>query len=172
VVPPRRVHHSFLEILQTLNRARVRYLVIGGVAVVLHGVDRTTRDLDIFPGLDRVNLLRLLDALKEIGFRPILPVTAESIVTPEVRWKWIRKRNLRVFTMMDPRDPLHPVDLMVVERVPFDEAWERRDRVRVRGVMVPLMSIGDLVRMKRIAGRDRDRSDIESLRSVARAQTK
>ena len=167
-----KVRHSFLEILRALNLARVRYLVIGGVAVSLHGAFRAARDLDIFPALDRDNLLRTVGALAMLGFRPVLPVSAEEIVTPEVRWRWIRKRNLRVFTMVDPRDPMHPVDLMVVERVPFADAWDRRERVRVRGVMVPLLSLGDLIRMKRMAGRDRDRADIESLKVLGRAKVR
>jgi hypothetical protein len=157
---------AFLDILQALNRARVRYLVVGGVAVALHGVERQARDLDVYPALDPDNLLRAIGTLVNLGYHPMLPVAADEIATPEVRWRWIRKRNLRVFTMMNPRDPVHPVDLMVVERVPFEEAWSRRDRRRVRGVQVPVMSLGDLIRLKRMSGRERDRLDIESLKRV------
>ncbi len=162
--------HSFESILLALNRARVRYLVVGGVAVVMHGVDRTTHDLDVYPALNRTNLLRAVRALTKLGFRPMLPVPAESVADAETREHWVRKRHLMVFSLLDPRDPLHPVDLMVIERVPFKEAWSRRARYRIRGFEVPLMSIPDLVRMKRMAGRQRDRSDIESLRRLQRAQ--
>jgi hypothetical protein len=153
-----------------LNRSKVRYLVVGGVAVVLHGVDRTTRDLDLFPAPDRANLLRAIRALVKLGFQPTLPVPAEAVADEEVRARWIRERNLMVFSMIDPRDTLHPVDLMIVERVPFESAWPRRVRARLQGVGVPLMSIADLIKMKKLAGRDRDRSDIQSLRRLSRGQ--
>jgi len=167
-VPRREVRHSFLEILRALNKARVRYLVVGGVAVVFHGVDRTTHDLDIFPHLSRGNLLKAVRALGRLGFKPVLPVPAESIADRRVRDRWIRERHMKVFSFLDPRDPLHPVDLMVLERVPFESSWPRRNTILVRRVSIPLMSIPDLITMKRKAGRDRDRSDIESLRNLQR----
>jgi len=164
--------HSILKILRALNQAKVRYLVVGGVAVILHGVDRTTRDLDVFPALDRANLLKAVGALTKLGFRPMLPVPAQTVADRETRDRWIRERNLKVFSFIDSEDPLHPVDLMVVERVPFERAWPRRVRRLLQGVRVPLMSIPDLVKMKRLAGRDRDLSDIRSLRKLPRGQEK
>lgn len=164
MTPPRRVSHSFLEMLRALNEAKVRYLVIGGVAVALHGVDRNARDLDVYPAPDRENLLAAIRALAALGFRPILPVNPEEIADPATRRFWIRKRNLRVFSMIDPLDTLHPIDLMIVERVPFEEAWRRRDRRRVRGVPVPVMSVEDLIVLKRSAGRDQDLLDIKALK--------
>jgi hypothetical protein len=157
------VNHSFLESLRALNEANVRYLVIGGVAVAMHGVDRKARDLDVYPAPDRENLLAAMRALANLGFKPILPVKAEEIADAETRRFWIRKRNLQMFSMMDPRDPLHPVDFMVVELIPFEEAWGRRDRRRVRGVPVPVMSLDDLIQLKRIAGREVDVADIANL---------
>jgi predicted nucleotidyltransferase len=165
-----RVRHSFLEILRALNAARARYLVIGGVAVALHGARRVARDLDLYPALDPDNLLRTIGALVNLGFRPVLPVPVDAILEPETRWQWVRKRHLRAFTLMDPRDPLHPVDLMIVQHVPFEEAWNRRLRLRVHGVAIPVVSMGDLLHMKRIAGRERDESDILRLRAVSRAK--
>ena len=143
-------------------------MVVGGVAVVFHGVDRTTHDLDVFPELSRDNLLRAVRALGRLGFKPLLPVAAESIADPRARNMWIRNRNMKVFSFLDPRDPLHPVDLMVLERVPFKKSWPRRRTILVRRVSIPLMSIRDLITMKLKAGRDRDRSDIESLRNLQR----
>jgi hypothetical protein len=148
----------------------VRYLVVGGVAVLLHGVDRTTRDLDLMPSLDSANLLRAVRALVKLGYRPMLPVPAESVADEATRARWVRDRNLKVFSMIDPRDPLHPVDLLIIERVPFSRAYPRRVRLRVKGVVVPLMSVPDLVKMKKLAGRDRDDSDIESLKRLKRGR--
>jgi hypothetical protein len=58
------------RILAALNEARVRYVVVGGVAVVLHGHLRFTADLDLVLALDRDNVLAALAALQGLGFRP------------------------------------------------------------------------------------------------------
>lgn len=62
--------------LQALNSAGVRYLVVGGVAVVLHGHLRTTADLDLVVQLERENVLKAVRALAGLGYRPRAPVAA------------------------------------------------------------------------------------------------
>ena len=64
---------------------------------------------------------------------------------------------------VDPNDILHPVDIFVSHLVPFRTAWSRRVEVDAGGIEVPLMSIRDLITLKKKAGRDIDLSDIESL---------
>jgi uncharacterized protein (DUF1330 family) len=66
------------RVLAALERAGVRYLVVGGVAVVLHGFLRTTADLDLVIQLDPANVRRALDALTDLGYQPRAPVPAES----------------------------------------------------------------------------------------------
>ncbi|HEX2251636.1 MAG TPA: hypothetical protein VHQ65_00040 [Thermoanaerobaculia bacterium] len=58
------------QVLKALGRAEVRYLVVGGVAVVLHGYLRATADLDLLLALDEVNVRRAVSALEALGYRP------------------------------------------------------------------------------------------------------
>lgn len=157
--------HSFLEILRTLNDAKVRYLVAGGMAVNLHGVPRNTHDLDLYVSLEPAILEQAIRSLMAIGFRPRIPVTPEMVSDPIQRARWIREKGMVVFSMVDPDDPFHPVDIFVRHRVPFRDAWRRRRIVPVEGTGVPLMSIRDLITLKKAAGRRQDLSDIENLRS-------
>jgi hypothetical protein len=62
--------------LRALNDAEVRYLIVGGLAVVAHGYVRATVDMDIVLDLESENVLRAMAALKEIGYRPLVPVDA------------------------------------------------------------------------------------------------
>ncbi len=73
---------------------------------------------------------------------------------------------MTVFTMIDPREPLRAVDLFASHPVDFDELWKRADRFDVGGVRVPVASIPDLIRLKRLAGRPRDREDVEKLLEI------
>lgn len=66
------------KVIGALNQERVRFLVAGGVAVVLHGYLRTTADLDLVVQLDSSNVLRALRALGSLGYRPRAPVAPED----------------------------------------------------------------------------------------------
>lgn len=77
------------QILAALNAETVRYLVVGGVAVVLHGHLRTTADLDLVVELAPDNARRALAALAKLGFRPRAPVPAEHFLDAGIRQSWI-----------------------------------------------------------------------------------
>src|SRR5262245_15818038 len=99
------------RVLEALNAAGVRYLVVGGVAVVLHGHLRTTADLDLVVQLDRDNVLRAMRALTDLGYRPRAPVSAETFADEEVRESWVRDKGLTVFSLWSSRTPTMEVDL-------------------------------------------------------------
>jgi len=67
-------------ILRALNDANVRYLIVGGLAVVAHGYVRFTQDIDLVVQLERENVLRAMKALTGIGYRPLIPVDAAQFV--------------------------------------------------------------------------------------------
>ena len=75
-------------ILRALNDAEVRYLIVGGLAVVAHGYVRATVDMDIVLHLERENVLRAMAALKEIGYRPLVPVEAADFADEQRRKLW------------------------------------------------------------------------------------
>jgi len=66
-----------------LNRKRVRYLVVGGVAVNLYGIERATGDLDLVVDLEDRNLKRFIRAMKELGFKPKVPVALNDLARRE-----------------------------------------------------------------------------------------
>lgn len=117
------------SILDALNLAHVRYLVVGGVAVVLHGYLRTTADLDLIIQLDRDNVLRVIRALQEHQYRPRAPVAAEEFAEQQVREQWIREKGLAVFTLWSPAHPTLEIDLFVSEPFDFDAVYARALRV-------------------------------------------
>ena len=164
--------HTFTQILGTLNEAKVRYLIAGGMAVLLHGVPRNTHDLDLYIDLAKANLLKALRALGRIGLHPRIPATLDQIADAPTRARWIREKNMLVLQVMDPDDPFHPVDIFVHHLVPFAAAWKRRVVGDLEGVKAPLMSIRDLITLKKAANRAQDVSDIAGLRMVAHEASK
>lgn len=155
-------------VLKTLNDAGVRYLVVGGVAVVLHGHLRTTGDLDLVVELSPKNLGRALDALEQIGFQPRPPVPLRSFADHETRQSWVREKNLQVFSLWHPDLPGFEVDLFVEEPFDFDIVWGRRVDVELQSTTAPVVALGDLVELKKRAGRGRDLEDVAALEQIAR----
>lgn len=157
----------FEPIFETLDRAGARYVIVGGVAVNLHGHQRFTKDLDLALELAGAKLLDALLALEEEGYRPTVPVRLAEFADPEVRERWIREKNMQVFQMYHDSRRV-TVDIMVTIPVPFEDLWKRALDVRLERTTVKVASIEDLIRMKRDAGRPQDLMDIEALETIRR----
>ena len=159
---------DLFEIFEALGDAGVRYLVVGGVAVVLHGHPRFTADLDLVVGLERDNVLEALGALERLGYRPRAPVQASDFADAAVRRAWIEEKGLTVFSLCSQRFPATEIDLFVEEPFPFEDAFARGVRVRLGGTEVVVAAIEDLIALKRQAGRPRDLEDVEALEAIDR----
>lgn len=155
------------SILKTLSDAGVRYVVVGGVAVVLHGHLRLTADLDLVVALERANVLAAIEALTAIGFRPRPPVDAKQFADPETRSQWVREKGMVVFSLWSPSYPGTDIDLFVDEPFPFEAFRERARVTNLYGVSIPIAAISDLIAMKRSSGRPEDLADIAALERIA-----
>jgi hypothetical protein len=145
----------------------VRYLVVGGVAVVLHGVPRFTADIDLVLALDRANVIAALEALAALDYRPRSPVPLRDFADPSLRREWIEAKGLTVFCLWSPKHPATEIDLFIEEPFPFDEVFARATWVDLGANSVTVASIADLVALKRQADRPKDREDIERLLALA-----
>jgi len=154
------------QVLSALNRAQVRYLVVGGVAVVLHGYLRTTADLDLVLQLERENALRAMRALAELHYRPRAPVPAEAFADTSLRAAWIREKGLTVFSLWSPTHPTLEVDIFVAEPFDFDAVYARALQVPLQTTEATLIALADLILMKRELGRPRDQEDVAALEAL------
>lgn len=158
------------SILDALNRARVRYLVVGGVAVVLHGHLRTTADLDLVIQLERENTLRAMRALVDLQYRPRAPVQAEAFADQETRERWIQEKGLTVFSLWSPAHPTLEIDLFISEPFDFDVVYSRALRVLLEKIEATVIALDDLIALKRRVGRPRDVEDVSALESLREAK--
>ncbi len=146
---------GFGRILSDLNRAGVRYVLIGGIALIRHGVVRMTRDIDVVlePGTDNIERLRALIADWGATRPDGSPIPAATIDTG---------RSIHLAT------PHGQIDLLAEQASPltFAELIARADVRQVDGVKAPICSLADLVALKRIAGRERDLADLSELEAA------
>lgn len=162
----------FEPLFEALNREAVRYVVVGGVAVVLHGFARLTADVDLIVDLTPIEARKAMTALVGLGLRPRAPVDALAFAHPPTREAWVQEKGMRVFSLWDPAMPLREVDVFVEHPIPFTELWDRSEIVALATTTVRVASIPDLIHMKEIAGRPHDLSDIEALEVIARTKAK
>ncbi len=164
--------HGIEQVLAALNAQNVRYLVVGGVAVVLHGHLRTTADLDLVVELAPENAMRAIRALSGLGFRPRAPVPAEQFADPEARRLWMDEKGLTVFSLWSDRLPEVEVDLFVREPLDFEAAYARAVHVPLDTTTVTVVALEDLIALKQASGRPVDLADIEALRAIASSEAK
>jgi hypothetical protein len=157
----------FEPIFEALNRGQSRYLVVGGLATVLHGFARLTADVDLLIDLRAEEAHRTLAALVGVGLRPRAPVDALAFADEALRSSWIRDKGMRVFSLWDPLQPMREVDLFVECPLDFDAAYARGEVVQLTQTTVRIAAIEDLVALKRLAGRPQDLMDIEALERIA-----
>lgn len=160
---------SVQTIIRALNDAGIRYLVVGGLAVVAHGHVRFTADIDVILDFDEGNLHRAMEVFAGLGFRPRAPVPLRHFADAEIRQGWIRDKGLTVFSLFSDDHPLTEVDLFVADPLGFEEAYPRRAMLAVApDVEAAFIAVEDLIRLKRLAGRPQDLVDAEALEQLRR----
>lgn len=158
---------SVEAIVRSLNDANVRYLVVGGLAVVAHGHARFTGDVDLVLDLDPDNVLRAVEALAALDYRPRAPVPIREFADPARRDDWVATKGLTVFSLSSPAHSATEVDLFVAAPFDFDVVYRRAARFEVApAVSATFVSRADLIGMKRLAGRPVDLDDARILESM------
>lgn len=156
---------QFDPVFAALRATGVRYVVVGGVAVNLHGYQRFTKDIDLVIELVPDQALKALEALKAIGYKPNLPVKLTDFVDPTVREGWIRDKGMMVFQMYSDQSRL-ALDIFVQYPLDFDELWNQSIEIELPETSLRIASIEHLILMKRGAGRPQDLADIEALEKL------
>jgi hypothetical protein len=143
---------SYGDVFNALERNNLRYVVIGGVAVVLHGHIRPVIDLDIVVAPTPDEQKRVLAVLMLAGFVPTVPLPLNL---------------LRVLRMFDQSE--RELDVFVKYHIPFDELWADSVQIRVGDSVVRVISLEHLLRAKQITGRPLDLMDVEGLLAIQKS---
>jgi hypothetical protein len=157
----------FKNIFDSLSRERVKYMLAGGVAVNLYGVERATADFDIVVLLEEENLLKFVSAVQGLGMKPKMPVKLEDFVDSKKRQKWITTKGMKVFSLYDPRNPFFLMDVFTEVSFDFNEVYRQRKKIRLEDTLINLVPITILIEMKEGTGRPQDQADVFHLRKIA-----
>jgi len=156
----------YVDFFSALARHKVDYLLIGGLAVSLHGVERATMDVDITVAMNQDNLAALIEAARELKLSPVLPVPLESLGDLELLRQWHEERQLEAFALRSADLAGVTVDVLLFPPVEFAGMSSRADMFKVANTDIRVVSIDDLIALKRAVGRPIDITDIEHLQRI------
>ena len=143
------VNSDFSDLLRLFNANRVKYLVIGGYAVVQYAEPRFTNDLDLWIGTEAGNSNAVYKALREFG-APLSGLTEDDFM-----------KEGYFYQMGVP--PVRIDVLMGIPGLEFRTAWKHRVEVDFDGILIPFISRKDLITVKRASGRPQDMIDVRNL---------
>ena len=145
------LNQDFIDLIKSFNRNKVKYLIVGGYSVIIHGYNRTTGDLDIWVNKTERNYLKIKNAFLDFGM-PVFDMTLEN---------FLNSSEFDVFTFGRP--PV-AIDLMTqVKGLDFERSYKNRFTKRIPDILINFLSKEDLIKAKKASNRSKDKDDIEHL---------
>ncbi len=144
------LNKDFREFVESLNANEVRYLVVGGYAVAIHGYPRYTKDLDIWVDLSGENAEHIVQAIREFGFGSLGLTSEDFLGTDQI---------------IQFGYPPNRIDLLTsLPGVEFESCFKNLIPVDIGGITASFIGLSDLRRNKAASGRPQDIADIDNLR--------
>jgi len=159
------------EILRGFKKYKVKYVLVGGIAVNLLGYMRSTADMDILVEMSDENLAKIVTLLKKKGYRIKQPVDPMGIADIQTRQHWIKNKHMKAFNFYKDNE-MKEVDIIIESPVTFEQAKKNIVYIKSGDLNLPVISIDDLIKMKKSAHRTVDKLDIEELKYVKKLMRK
>ncbi len=153
----------YLNLFKALRTHDIDYLLIGGLAVNLHGVPRMTMDVDLMIALDADNITKLELCMKVLGLKPSVPVKLADLADANKRETLFREKHLIALSLIGDKPEIPTVDIVIHHPLDFKKAYLNKVERDVSGTSVMLASIEDMITLKKAAGRAQDLADIAHL---------
>ncbi len=146
--------NEHIELLERLTEASVDFILIGGYSVVYYGYSRTTNDMDLWLKPDNLNKIKFLNAMKNYGIH-------QSDLS---RLEQIDFRQTNMFFV--GKEPVKVDFLTHVVGVNWDEAIKKVAFLSVKNFRIPVVDYDDLITMKMLSSRLKDKADVEELQKI------
>jgi hypothetical protein len=150
------------DILKALEKEKIDYAVIGGVAVVLYGYVRFTKDIDLIIDFSEDNVRRFIKVLAALNFQPGIPIDPLDMAKKKKREEWIKEKNVKVITFYNPESQLLQIDVLITK----DLSSMRKIRKRINEFEISIVDYDDLLMMKKETARPTDLIDIQKLQEL------
>ena len=153
------------EVFSEFQKQKVRYTIVGGLALNLLGVFRGTADLDILVEMSDENLAKIVTILTRQGYRVKQPVDPMGIADSKTRNGWIKNKHMKAFNFYKEKE-FKEVDIIIDSPVSFREAIKTAKHIQSSHLTLPVISVDNLIKMKKKTDRDIDKVDINQLKRI------
>jgi predicted nucleotidyltransferase len=157
---------DFKSIFKELNKQKIDYLVVGGLAVNFHGVPRMTYDIDIMILLEAENVSKLVAKLTKWGYRPKVSINPKELADEAKRNSWIQEKRMKAVNFYSEILPIGEIDIVFDSPIPYSELKRRAVMIELQEEKIPTISIHDLIELKQKSGRKQDIADVEYLKMI------
>jgi len=148
---------DFKDMISIFNEEEVEFMVIGGMAVMIHGYVRATKDLDLWVWANSENSIRVIKALEKFG-APMDSISAADFEQEGVIFQ-IGVEPIRIDIITAPAG------------IKFEEVYPNIQIVEIDGLKIPLISIPDLIKNKKATGRSQDLTDVKHLERILKLKS-
>jgi hypothetical protein len=155
--------NPFLRALNLLDRSKADYVIVGGFAVVMHGCNRFTPDMNVMVRHDEGQLRVLADLFLSNNFVATTEEKPEKLFSSNGREELYAGGKRWFYSFRDMEEPSFSIDVFLRFPVPFPQVYGRRMQLPYSAGDFSICSLEDLIAMKSIAGRGQDKSDIGAL---------
>lgn len=146
------------QITDIFDASKIKYAIVGGYALALHGLVRATMDVDLVLNLKLSAFEQAEKALDKINLQSRLPIRAQDII--KMRKEYIENRNLIAWSFVDYKNPTRQVDILITKDLKDMEI----EKISVGGRKISVVSLAELLKMKTEAGRPQDLVDIKNIK--------
>lgn len=154
---------NFQQFFEALALEQVEYVLVGGLAVSMHGVVRGTMDVDIVLAMDDANVGRFIGLARRHGLTPSMPVALESLADAAQLDAWHREKGMIAFSLREAAPSGLVVDLLVRPSVAFESLSQAAVHKRFGATGIPVASVAHLIQLKTGTGRSIDAFDVAQL---------
>ena len=154
---------DYQTLLRAFHEKELRYLIVGGVAVNLHGYPRFTNDIDILLALDHENVQKMSEIMEKMGYQRRLPIDIQELGDEKKVRTLLTEKGLSAYSFIHAQEPQFNVDVLVAESVDFKHFRAHVMHAEIWGLDVPVVSIDDLIGMRRKSKREKDVQDVVAL---------
>jgi hypothetical protein len=153
------------DILTLMAKAEIKFIVCGGVALVLHGVERMTLDLDVSVDLEKNNLQKMLDLFTSTKLQPRAPVSSDILLEPAQRSMLVEQKHALVFSFIDIDSPYRQVDIFLTDELSYDNLIDYSEIIQIDEAKINVLTTDKLLELKSNINppRDKDSWDIKEL---------
>lgn len=156
------------DLLQSLSDNHVDFVLVGGLAVQLHGFLRATFDIDLVLAMNDENLGRFIEVARQYGLVPVVPESIDALRDAALIERWHAEKGMLAFALREPVSGGSVVDVLVRPEIPFETLKANAVKGEIFGRQINIASINDLILMKKQADRPKDQLDIAALEKIRR----